>query len=83
MILPNILKEKKFEDMKIGDVVYFEEWWSVKDVFAIVIEIDFGISTYFFRLWFPDVELEKQNQEDTEWFAIKHIDKLYELQKGK
>ena len=34
------------------------------------------------RLWFPDTELEKQNREDDEWFAIKHIDKLYELQKG-
>jgi len=61
------------KEMKVDDWVYFEEWWCHSNVFAKVIEIDGP----FFRLWFPNADLEKENLEDGEWFKPKHIDAVY------
>ena len=61
------------KEIKVGDIVYFKYWWCHYDVFAEVIEIDGP----FFRVKFGDLNLEKENQADGEWFKPRHIDAVY------
>jgi hypothetical protein len=79
-----IKKEKIFEikelsKIQIGDWVYFKEWWDKKGVIARVIEAKEGVATTHFRLYFPDKELEQENNNDKEWFRLKHIDNIYRI----
>ena len=71
-------QEKSLYKISVGDWAYFEEWWDKKDVWAQVIKTEMGCFTIHFQLWFPDKELEKENQDDSEWFRLKHIDKCFE-----
>ena len=61
------------EEIKVNDLVYFKRWWCHSDVFAKVIETD----GQFFRLWFPNSDLEKENLEYGEWFKTKHVDSVF------
>ena len=60
-------------EIEVNDWVYFKRWWCHSNVFAKVIEVD----DQFFRLWFPNADLEKENSEDGEWFRLKHIDSVF------
>ena len=61
------------EELVVGDWVFFNELWCHRSVFAKVIEVD----GFHFRLWFPDANLELENQSDGEWFRPRHIDSVY------
>ena len=72
------------DEIAVGDIIHWNEWWGRFDQWAEVIAVDQGMTTVHFRVRFEDEEMERWNQEDAEWLRLKHIrgEDLYSPNKG-
>lgn len=70
---------KRHDEIAVGDIIHWDEWWGKPNQWAEVIAVDTGVTTIHFRVRFKNKEMEQWNREDGEWFRLRHIHsaKLY------